>query len=74
MEFIEVSSSMISKIFYNQKTNCLFVVFKNGSIYSYLDVPKFLYEELLSARSIGKFFSEYIKKAFTFVKLSEEPE
>jgi hypothetical protein len=73
MEFVEVDSSMISKVFYNQKTSCLFVVFKNGSIYSYMNVPKFLYEELLSAESVGKFFSEYIKKVFTFIKLSEEP-
>ena len=43
IDFIEVESSMIAKVAYQDR---LYVQFKNGRIYSFQGVPKDLFDEL----------------------------
>ena len=63
-EIIPVKSSNITGINYNEKSKTLTVVFKNGTKYFYFDVPWSIYEELMGADSIGKFFHSHIKGVF----------
>jgi hypothetical protein len=72
MEFVQVESSMISGVFYDDFTSNLFIEFKNGPVYYYRDVPKFLYQEMMEAESKGKFFSSRIKKEYSFGKVTGE--
>lgn len=54
-----VISSNISSVNYSDKG--LAVVFKSGKEYLYPGAPKELYEQMLDADSVGKFFNQYIK-------------
>ena len=60
MNLISVDSRNIDAIGYNNST--LYVQFNTGRIYAYHNVPRHLYEELMSASSHGEFLSDYIKK------------
>ena len=62
MQMINVDSRNISSIGY--ENNILYVLFNNGSMYSYNNVPINVYREFLSASSHGKYFHTYIKKSY----------
>lgn len=59
MKMISVSSSDIASIGYEDGT--LHIRFHSGGLYAYFDVPEFLYVELLSASSKGRYFHSHIK-------------
>lgn len=61
MTLIPVTSSQISQIGHDPRTNTLVVVFKNGSRYKYANVTTQLFEQLRDAESVGSFFSKNIK-------------
>lgn len=65
-----VNSSNIKSIGYDGRNNCLEIEFNNGSIYEYSNVPNDIYLSLMSAPSHGKYFNQYIKKNYTFKKVS----
>jgi|GEM_PF-2161370 hypothetical protein len=44
----------------------LYLQFKSGIVYSYTDVPLPLYEELVSAPSVGQFFHRNIRGKFDY--------
>lgn len=47
----------------------LYITFKNKSRYSYEGVTERLYEELIKAESVGKFFNKNVKGVFPFKKV-----
>lgn len=60
-----VDSSMITSIGYDSQQAVLEIEFKsNSQIWQYLDVPEYLWYEMESATSVGKFFHSNIKGAF----------
>lgn len=63
-----VDSSHIEAIGYLPDTLELFVQFKDGGIYVYLNVPPELYEEFMMAGSKGIFLNQCIKNVFSFEK------
>jgi hypothetical protein len=56
-----VKSSVIAAVAYNPRTKVLEVEFHAGRTYDYLAVPRRIYESLLTADSIGKYFNETIR-------------
>lgn len=66
-----VVSSNINRVGYLDNT--LFIAFNHGGIYSYADVPNHLYQSLLDAESVGKFFHQFIKGHFDYLKLEYDP-
>lgn len=62
-DFIEggVRSSNILRVLYNKKTLMLYIFFMNKKVYSYVPVSESLFNELLLAVSVGKFFVQRIK-------------
>ena len=58
-----VVSSNINSVSYSEKG--LTVVFKSGKEYLYPGVPKLLYEQMLDADSVGKFFNAEIKPNYS---------
>ena len=57
-----VVSSQIASVGYSPSTKELRVRFsKNGSLYSYSGVESEVYDRLISAPSVGQFFSAVIK-------------
>jgi hypothetical protein len=69
MKKIEVSSSNIASLSYNEESKELTVEFKNGSEYMYNHVPLKIFEDFLDADSKGKFLNAEIKGNYPFTKL-----
>lgn len=70
IETASVESSNIVEVGYTD-TNALFVLFKGGGSYLYLDVPKETYEELKKSESAGKFLNANIKPNYKFEALNK---
>jgi hypothetical protein len=65
----ELESSFLSRADYNQLDKSLTVSFKNGSKFSYQDVPQSVYEELSVAEKPSGYFNSKIKDGFNFRKI-----
>lgn len=63
MERQAVVSSNIASVGYEVLTKTLEIEFHNNKVYQYYDVTLFVYEELMSASSHGKYFDQNIKNA-----------
>ncbi len=65
MERKYINSSMIVSIGYDSQQAILEIEFKsNGQVWQYRDVPEYLWYEMESASSIGKFFHSNIRGTF----------
>ena len=67
-KFRNDNSSTISMARYYTDTKELTLIYKNGSVYEYEDVPLFYWRGLLDAESKGKFINTNIKRLFKFNK------
>ena len=56
-----IQSSMLSSAAYDDENKEMTVTFTGGKTYTYEDVPKSIYDELVNAKSAGKYFNS-IKK------------
>jgi hypothetical protein len=56
-----VSSTNISEIGYDEERRILEVLFSNGGVYQYFDVPPHIYAELRQASSVGQYLNANIK-------------
>ena len=61
-----VSSSSIRSIGYDPDTKILEIELRNGGIYQYFRVPADEHASLVSAASIGRYYSKIIKPAYKF--------
>lgn len=62
MERAPVESSMIASVGYEAMDAILEIEFKkNGQVWQYFDIPEYLYGQMLSGDSIGKFFLREIR-------------
>ncbi len=58
------SSSVISKVVYDEEARALSIWFHETGRYVYSDVPQAIYEGLRKAPSAGRYFNECIKRRF----------
>lgn len=65
-----VESSQIESIGYDAATRILYVKFKRGGLYRYLEVPVEVYDRFMAAPSKGIYLGTIIKPIYTFKKLS----
>jgi hypothetical protein len=63
-----VESSIIRSIGYDAANLVLQIEFTRGIIRDYEDVPVTVFEEMMNARSKGKFYLKNIKNNFDFVQ------
>ncbi|MCR9223982.1 MAG: KTSC domain-containing protein [Hyphomonas sp.] len=61
MERTPVQSSNLLEIGYDADTETLEVMFKNGGVYQYYNLPQHMYDQLMQAQSHGVFFNNEIK-------------
>ena len=59
-------STVIKNFDYDAEQRILRVVFGNGNVYKYLDVPESIYKELTKTSSVGQFFNSHIRDKFGF--------
>lgn len=69
MEFISVSSSNISAVGYDRNTHVLDVVFHGGREYTYSGVPENIYNNLISAGSVGRYFASFVKNNYPYSQI-----
>lgn len=65
----KVRSSNIDSVGYDDENSTLYIKFTTQAIYVYFDVPQNVYQALLSAPSIGKYFATEIKNEYNYKKL-----
>jgi hypothetical protein len=63
-----MKSSAIASLGYDPKREMLEVEFRSGNVYRYLDVPEEIFQDLLQAKSKGRYFGENIRGRFTSTK------
>ena len=68
VETLTVDSSAISEVAYYPSVERLFVLFKNGREYEYLNVPNHVMNGLREAPSKGKFLNKYVLAFYRFKK------
>lgn len=61
---LKSTSNVIKSFDYDGATQTLRVVFNNGSIYKYHDVPDSVYQELKTAPSVGQYFNTHIREKY----------
>jgi hypothetical protein len=62
-----VQSSALEQVFYDQETHTLRATFReNHRTYVYEDVPQEIYDGLIFADSLGRYFNAYIRDQFPF--------
>ncbi len=64
-----VESSNILEVGYDENAEVLYITFKSGDTYTYDMVPVHVYEEMLSAESVGKYFHKNIRGQYDFTKV-----
>ena len=60
--WIPVDSSFITHVSYNENLEIFEVKLRNGTQYTYINVPKDVYNDFMDAESKGRFFNDVIKK------------
>lgn len=69
MERVGVSSSSISEVGYDEAGNTLEIMFLDGRVYQYFDVPVWVYEALINAPSVGQYFHSEIRGTYRFARV-----
>lgn len=63
------NSSRILQVSYYPVSKTLSIVFHGNQVYCYKHVPKDIFEELVSAESVGKAFQTLIYKQYPYYKI-----
>ena len=63
---VNLTSSAIAQVAYDDHRHLLQVGFRDGSVYLYLDVPTAVYHGLLSAQSQGAYFNKMIRGTYVY--------
>ena len=64
IEMTYVDTKMLSYVGYDEKTQALAIEFCRGPVHVYDEVPKDIYEGLLSAAAVDDFFNEKIRNTY----------
>ena len=64
-----VDSSSVTRVGYDEATADLKIEYRNGWEYLYAGVPENVFEDLLSAKSVGRFVNTQIKPKYAYTAL-----
>jgi len=70
MKFTPVESSMVLGVRYDEALFELEIIFRTGEKYRYKNVPLFVYEELMNAKSQGQYMRKHILNRFDFERMN----
>ena len=65
---MQLKSSRIKSVEYNDSTEVLTIDFVKGGRYKYYSVPKIVYDTIIKDKSPGAFFDNYIKPIYKYKK------
>lgn len=66
---VEINSSNLKSASYDTETSLLTIVFNNGSIYEYENVPWEMFTKFRMNESQGKFLNQKIKGTYSYTKV-----
>jgi uncharacterized protein len=66
---VQVDSSNITSVGYDEGSSTLEIEFHSGSIYQYFDVPILVYNGLMETDSKGQYLAQNIKGRYRYVKV-----
>lgn len=69
MERQKVNSSNIDLIGYDPNSMVLEIAFLSGGTYQYFNVPKSIFEGIMSAASHGSYFHQHVKDKYSYQKV-----
>ena len=69
MERTPVQSSNVAEIGYEPSSMTLEVLFTNGNLYQYFDLPEAVYLDLMASESKGKYLHANIRNNYRYAKL-----
>lgn len=61
-----VVSTNVESVGYDESSRTLEIEFHDGSIYQYFDVPRNVFQELMTAASIGAYVNRELKGRFNY--------
>jgi hypothetical protein len=64
VEWVPVKSGLFVAAAYRNHARQLYLRFRDGKIYRYLECPVSVYREFLTAESKGSYFSQHIRNQF----------
>lgn len=64
MEMIPVRSTAISAVGYDAASRRMSIRFRNGGTYTFCNVPENIFNGLLDARSIGRYYDDNIRDRY----------
>jgi len=70
MKRTTVDSSMISSVGYDEAEKILEAQFTSGKVYQYYDVPKSVFDELMEASSVGRYFRGNVLGCYADMQVS----
>ena len=70
MRRIPVTSSNVAEVGHDEETEVLEVQFKGGAVYQYRGVPRDVFDELVTARSVGRYFNDQVKNVYPTERVS----
>ena len=72
MKMIDVESSMIAAVGYDEETRTLQVQFNSGDCYEYYEVEPEVFQELLEAESKGRYMRINIIDCYGYAKIKKK--
>ena len=66
---IEVESSSVSSVGYDEALATLEIEFRNGGVYRYFAVPAAVHTALMQSASKGAFVSRLVRDVYPFVRV-----
>jgi hypothetical protein len=70
MERMPVTSTTLTSIGYDDASATLEVEFASGVLYQYFDVPRPVFDDLLSGGgSVGAYFNQHVKGVYRYARL-----
>jgi hypothetical protein len=69
IELLPVKSGNINSVGYSAEHQLLRILFKNGALYQYTNVPPEAYEQLVKADSVGSVFARTIRNFYKYTRM-----
>lgn len=71
MTWVPVESKMILSVAYDGNKHILYLRFRSGDLYRYVDFPNETFQQFLLAESKGQFFLSNIRNCFRYQRLAK---
>ena len=64
-----VESSAVATVGYSKRLRALEIEFRDGLTYRYLEVPRVIHQQLMSAESKARFYNHYIRGKYRCLRV-----